>query len=223
MRLYYFDGSTTCRPIVMFAHEAGVPLDLVPVDLLAGEQAQPAFLAKNPNGKVPMLEEEDGVRLTESSAILKYLAEISGSPAYPADPRPRAQVNAQMDWFNTGFLRSFGYGVVYPAMLPHRAHPEPGVQEAVTAAARQEARSLLSILNDHMLSDGGAFLGGTQPNLADFLGVAFVTLGEMTGEAFSAHRRVVRWIAAMRSRPSWAVANRGFEARRDAALARQAA
>ncbi|MBR0681206.1 glutathione S-transferase family protein [Roseomonas eburnea] len=222
MKLHYFDGSTTCRPIVMFAHEAGIPLELVPVDLFAGEQTQPAFLAKNPNGKVPVLE-DDGFLLTESSAILKYLAEVSGSPAYPADPRGRARVNAQMDWFNTGFYRTFGYGIVYPVVMPHTAHAGPGVQEAVTGAARHEAQSLLRILNDHMLSDGGAFLGGAQPNLADFLGVAFTTIGEMIGEDFSAHRRVVRWIAAMKARPSWAAANRGFEAWRDATLARRAA
>ena len=222
MRLHYFDGSTTCRPVVMFAQEAGIPLDLVPVDLFAGEQARPAYLAKNPNGKVPLLEDGSFV-LTESSAILKYLAEMSGSGAYPADPQARARVNAQMDWFNTGFYRAYGYGVVYPVVMPHLAHPAPAVQEAVTAAARHEAQSLLRILNDHMLSDAGPLLGGTRPNLADFLGVAFATIGEMIGEDFSAHRRVVRWIAAMKARPSWAAANGGFERWRDATLARTAA
>lgn len=222
MKLHFFDGSTTCRPIVMFAREAGIPLELAPVNLLAGEQLQPAFLAMNPNGKVPLLD-DGGFLLTESSAILKYLAEVARSPAYPADPRGRARLNAQMDWFNTGFYRSLGYGVVYPVVLPHMAHAAPGVQEAVTASARREAQSLLRILNDHMLGDAGAFLGGRQPNLADFLGVCFATVGEMTGEDFSAYPRVLCWIAAMKARPCWAAANGGFEAWRDASLARRAA
>jgi glutathione S-transferase len=221
MRLHFFDGSTTCRPVVMFAHEAGIALDLVPVDLFGGEQMQPAYLAKNPNGKVPLLE-DDGFLLTEASAILKYLAEVSGSPAYPSDPRGRARVNAQMDWFNTGFYRAFGHGVVYPVVMPHLAHA-PQVQEAVSAASRREARSLLRILNDHMLGDGGAHLGGAHPNLADFLGVAYATIGEFIGEDFGDFRRIMRWIAAMKARPSWAVANRGFEAWRDATLARRVA
>lgn len=89
MKLHAFDGSTTCRPVVMFAQEAGIGLELVPVDLFAGEQARPAYLALNPNGKVPLLQDGD-VLLTESSAILKYLAELSASPAYPAGIRARA-------------------------------------------------------------------------------------------------------------------------------------
>ncbi len=221
MRLHYFDGSTACRPVVMLAHEAGIPLDLVPVNLFGGEQMQPAYLAMNPNGKVPLLD-DDGFLLTECSAILKYLAEVSGSPAYPADAKGRARVNAQMDWFNTGFHRCFGYGVVYPAVMPHTAHAA-AVQEAVSSACRKEAQSLLRILNDHMLTDAGAFLGGTQPNLADFLGIAYTTIGEMIGEDFGDFRRIMRWIAAMKARPSWAAANDGFEAWRDAALAKGAA
>ena len=221
MKLYYFDGSTTCRPIVMLAHEAGIPLELVPVNLFGGEQMQPAYLAKNPNGKVPLLD-HDGFLLNEGSAVLKYLAEVSGSSAYPSDPQGRARVNAQMDWFNTSFYRCFGYGVVYPAVMPHLAHA-PEVQEAVTSACRKEAQSLLRILNDHMLSDAGPYLGGARPNLADFLGVAYTTIGEMIGEDFGDLRRVVRWIAAMKARPSWAAANGGFEAWRDAALAQRAA
>ena len=108
MKLYYFDGSTACRPVVMLAHEAGIPLDLVPVNLFGGEHMQPPYLAMNPNGKVPLLD-DDGFLLTECSAILKYLAEVSGSPAYPTDVKGRARVNAQMDWFNTGFYRRPAY------------------------------------------------------------------------------------------------------------------
>ena len=90
MKLYYFDGSTACRPVVMLAHEAGIPLDLVPVNLFGGEHMQPPYLAMNPNGKVPLLD-DDGFLLTECSAILKYLAEVSGSPAYPTDAKGRAR------------------------------------------------------------------------------------------------------------------------------------
>lgn len=113
--------------------------------------------------------------------------------------------------------------MVYPAVMPHLALDDPDAQKAATAAAWREARSLLRILDGHMLSDDGAYLGGAQPNVADFLGVAMTTIGEMIGEDFAAHHRIRRWIAAMRARPSWAPANAGFEAWRDAVLARRAA
>ncbi|WP_431284665.1 glutathione S-transferase family protein [Humitalea sp. 24SJ18S-53] len=222
MKLYYFDGSTTCRPIVTLAAEAGVPLDLQPVNLLTGEHMAPDYTARNPNQLVPLLEDGD-FRLTEGSAILKYIAEIAGSPAYPADPRARAKVNAQMDWFNTGFYREWGYGVVYPKVMDYTAFPDANVQQAVTDRCITNAARLLGILNDHMLTDAAPYLGGMEPNLADFLGVSYVTIGEMVGFDFSRYPRVQRWIAAMKARPSWPQAHAGFEAWRDSILAQRAA
>lgn len=222
MKLHFFDGSTTCRPIVMLAAEAGIPLDMQAVNLFAGEHLSPAYTAKNPNQLVPLLEDGE-FRLTECSAILKYLAEVSGSPAYPADPRGRARVNEQMDWFNTAFNREWSYGVVYPKVMAHTAFPDAEVQQAVSARCAERAERLMKILNDHMLQDPGPYLGGAEPSLADFLGVAFVTIGEMTAYDFGRHPRIQRWIAAMRARPSWAGANAGFEGWRDALLAQGAA
>ena len=92
MKLYYHPGSTTCRPLMLFAAETNIPLDYQVVDLFTGEQYQPPYEAINPNHLVPVLE-DDGFRLTESSAILKYLAEKTGSPAYPRDLKQRARVN----------------------------------------------------------------------------------------------------------------------------------
>src|SRR5690606_38693244 len=72
MKLYFFPGSTTCRPVQMFAAEAGVPLELEAVDLMSGAHLTDAYKAINPNQVVPVLEEPDGFRVVESSAILKY-------------------------------------------------------------------------------------------------------------------------------------------------------
>jgi glutathione S-transferase len=222
MQLHYFDGSTTCRPIVAFAAEAGIALELVPVNLMAGEQYGAPFTALNPNQLVPLLVDGD-FRLTEGSAILKYLADLAGHPAYPQDLRARARVNERMDWFNTGLSREFCYGSVYPCILPYLAWPDPAMQTAATGRAGEKAQRLLGILNDHMLADPGPYLGGAEPDLSDHLGVAYVTLGEMVGHDFAAFPRIRRWIAAMRARPSWAPAHAGFEAWRDAARAAEKA
>ena len=80
------------------------------VDLLTGEHLKEPYAAINPSRLVPVLEDGD-FRLTESSAILKYLADKVGSPAYPKDLQKRARVNEMMDWLNTGFYRDFGYGL----------------------------------------------------------------------------------------------------------------
>lgn len=223
MKLYYFAGSTTCRPILMLASEAGISLDLQPVDLMSGEHLADRFAAINPNRLVPVLEEDDGFRLTESSAILKYLAEKSGSAAYPSQLRQRARVNEQMDWFNTAFYRDFGYGLVYPQIMPYMGFADPVVQSAVLKRAEERAERHFAVLNDHLLTDPGPFLGGAEPWLSDYLGIAYSTIGEMVGFDFARWPRVQRWIKAMRARPCWPAANVAFEGWRDALLAQRSA
>ena len=104
MKLYYHPVSTTSRPIVLFAAESGIDLDYEVVDLFTGEHYQPPFEAINPNHLVPVLEDGD-FRLTESSAILKYLADKTDSPRYPKDLKQRARINERMDWVNTQLCR----------------------------------------------------------------------------------------------------------------------
>src|SRR5262245_56308436 len=109
MKLYFHPASTTSRPVALFAADHGIELQYQVVDLFAGEHAQPAFGAINPNQAVPVLEDGD-FRLTESSAILKYLAEKTSSQAYPQELQQRSRVNERMDWFNTSLSRELCYG-----------------------------------------------------------------------------------------------------------------
>ena len=87
MKIYYHPASTTCRPLMLFAAETGLDIEFQLVDLFKGEQLQTPYATMNPSCQVPMLEDGD-FRLTESSAILKYLAEKSGTHFY-TDKRPR--------------------------------------------------------------------------------------------------------------------------------------
>ena len=84
MKLYYHPVSTVSRPIVAFALDSGIALDYQLVDLMTGKHLQPAYEAINPSKLVPVLEDGD-FRLTESSAILKYLADKVPSPAFAKD------------------------------------------------------------------------------------------------------------------------------------------
>jgi len=113
MKLYYHPVSTTSRPVVLFAQENNLPVEMQVIDLMKGEHVQPAYAAINPSKLVPVLEDGE-FRLTESSAILKYLAEKSNSPTYPKELQARARVNERMDWINTQLCRDLAYGLVYP-------------------------------------------------------------------------------------------------------------
>ena len=79
MKLYFHPVSTTCRPIMLLAADDNIKLDYQFVDLFKGEHMKPEYLAINPSHAVPVLEDGDFI-LSESSAILKYLAEKKAAP-----------------------------------------------------------------------------------------------------------------------------------------------
>ena len=89
---------------------------------------------------VPMLEDGD-FRLTESSAILKYLADKYDLPSYPKDLKKRAKINEVMDWLNTQFYRDFGYGLIYPQLFPHHKRSSDEAHAGAIAWGQQGART----------------------------------------------------------------------------------
>ncbi|HEY8039195.1 MAG TPA: glutathione S-transferase family protein [Polyangiaceae bacterium] len=108
MRLYHHPLSSNARRAVMAALHLGTKVDLVLVDLGKGEQRQPGYLKMNPNGRVPVLE-DDGFVLWESHAIMQYLAEKTpGQSLYPQEARGRADVNRWLFWNAHHFAPAVG-------------------------------------------------------------------------------------------------------------------
>jgi glutathione S-transferase len=211
MKFFYHPVSTTCRPIMQFAAESGITLDMQVVDLFKGEHLAEAFGAVNPSRQVPVLEDGD-FRLTECSAILKYLADQINSPAYPKDLKKRARVNESMDWFNTGLSRDLSYGLIYPQVLPHLKRADEKVQAATIAWGQEKSRNWLKILDQSLLGPRNAFVCGDAITLADYLGAAYLTVGEVIRLDYSPWPNVSRWLGTMKARPSWAKVNEGFYA-----------
>ena len=208
MKLYYHPISNTSRPLMMFAADNKLDIEFKAVDLFTGENAQAPYLALNPNGLVPMLEDGD-FRLTESSAILKYLADKIGSPAYPQDLRQRARVNERMDWLNTQFYRDFAYGLVYPQVFPNLKRPSEEQQAGVIAWGREKSVNWLKVL-DRNLIGRNEYLCGNELTIADYLGAAYLTAGEIVRCDFSAYPNITRWLNKMKSGPNWAKVNKPF-------------
>jgi glutathione S-transferase len=201
MKIYLDSVSTTSRPVLLFLAEHDMPAEIVPINLLGDEHLTPEFAALNPNKSVPTLQEGDFV-LTECSAILKYLAEKTSSRTYPKDLKARARVNEAMDWFNTGFYRDLGYGVVYPQILPHYAFANPVTQADVLRRGEERAAARLAILDGHWLRDAD-FLCGSGPTIADYRGSCYVAIAEWVGFDVTFYGNVLRWMSAMKARPSW--------------------
>jgi glutathione S-transferase len=209
MKLYCHPVSTTSRPILFFAADHDIELEYQLVDLFTGENAQAAFSEINPNQAVPVLE-DGSFRLTESSAILKYLADKIDSPAYPHDLQQRARVNERMDWFNTSLSRELCYGFVYPQVLPTYKRQDEHVQQQTLAWGRQNALRWLRVLNDHWIGPDNRYVCGDRITIADYLGISLITIGEAARLDYSRWPNVASWIARMKDRPTWARANEAF-------------
>ena len=209
LKLYSHPFSTAGRPVRMLIAEHGIECEEVMVDLMQGAHHQPPYSEMNPSRMVPMLEDGD-FRLTESSAILKYLADTIDSPAYPKDLRKRARVNEMMDWLNTGFYRDFGYGLVYPQIFPHHKRRSEEAQAAAVEWGRDKSKFWLGALDRHLLGSNKKFLCGNELTVADYLGAGILSIGEVTHCDLAQFPNVARWYASMKSRPNWAKANEAF-------------
>jgi glutathione S-transferase len=108
MKLYQFSLSPNCQKVVALAHEVGVPLETAAVDLFKGEARAPELLAKNPNGKLPILEDGAFV-LWESNAMLGYIAaKAERTDLAPTTPRERADVDRWLYWQSAHFGPAIG-------------------------------------------------------------------------------------------------------------------
>ena len=210
MKIYCHPASTTSRPLMLFAAETGIGADIQVVDLFTGEHMKPPYEAINPNRLVPVLEDGE-FRLTESSAILKYLADKIESPAYPKDLRQRSRVNERMDWINTQMCRDFAYGFIYPQIFPSHKRPNDVVQSATLAWGKERARGWMKVLDQNLIGPKHGYLCGERITIADYFGAPFVALGELVRSDYSAYPNVTRWLGNMKRLKSWSKVNQAID------------
>ena len=209
MKLYMHPVSTGARPVRLLLAEHGIACDEELVDITQGAHHQEPYASLNPSRLVPMLDDE-GFHLTESSAILKYIAEKFALPCYPNDLKKRARVNEVMDWLNTQFYRDFGYGMVYPQLFPHHKRRSDEAHAGAIDWGRQGARRWLQVLNDHWIGPHNAWLCGDEITIADYFGAGIVSIGDLIGCDFAAYPNVQRWLGNMRRLKSWDAVNATF-------------
>ena len=203
--LYMHPVSTASRPVRLLIAEHKLAVEEKVVDLMKGEHHADWYAAINPSKMVPMLEDGD-FRMTESSAILKYLASKYDLGVYPKDLKKRARVDEVMDWFNTQFYRDFGYNLAYPQMFPHHKRPTDEAQLQTIQWGKERAEAWLKILDTHYIGKNG-YVAGDTLTIADYLGACIVTMGEVIRCDFSHLPNVTRWLNNMKKLPSWAAIN----------------
>lgn len=211
MKLYFDPVSTTSRIVTFFLHDNDLPFDETIVSVLAGEQFLPDYTKINPNAQVPVLVEDDGFALTESSAIIRHLADKYRLPSYPAEPRARARVDEGVSWFQTNFHVYHCVLLSYTYVIPFLKSLDPQVLTAVRGVGQHGREKYLRILNDQMLA-ASAYVCGDEMTLADYVGAANVTLGYHYGLDLRLYPNISRWIGRMQCRKGWDKAFSVFEA-----------
>lgn len=209
MDLYVFRPATTSRAVLAFCDAANLDVTIHDIDLMKGEHKQPSFLALNPNGLVPVLD-DGGFVLSEASAILRYLAAKARSPLYPEALHARARVDERLAWLEANFLKDFGHQLVYPSFMPHHARSSDEGTRCAIEWGHAKSEQWLRVLDDAYLKDQ-RWLAGDELTIADFFGASIVSVGELIGFDLSGYRNVARWYGAITQHPSWLRINRPFE------------
>jgi GST-like protein len=119
MLKFYFNGSPNPTKVALFLEEAGLPYEPVPVDTRRGQQFDPAYLAINPNGKVPAIV-DGGIAVFDSNAILLYLAEKTGKFLPENSPAARAEMLSWLMFVATGVGPYSGQAVHFKHYAPEK-------------------------------------------------------------------------------------------------------
>lgn len=185
----------------MFAAERGIDLDQVEVDLMAGENRQDAYLAKNPAGQLPALELDDGSVISEITAICEYLDEASsGEQLIGATPEQKAHGRMWTRRVDLGICEPLANGFRFSEgldLFKHRMMVQPDAAEGLKAIAQNKLTWL-----DGQLA-GKDFIGGDKIGLADILLFCFLAFGANVGQPLNtSNENVSAWFERMQSRPS---------------------
>jgi glutathione S-transferase len=192
IRLYDFLPSGNGYKVRLLLHQLGIPYELVEMDITKGETRTPGFLAKNPNGRIPLIELDDGRCLAESGAILVYLAE--GTPFFPDERWQRAQV---LEWMffeqyshepyiavARAWLHVFGMDEERKRQLPHK---------------QKLGYDALAVMERHL--GERTFFVGERYSIADIALYAYTHVADEGGFDLERFPAVRAWLGRVRAQP----------------------
>ncbi|KPX52776.1 glutathione S-transferase family protein [Pseudomonas amygdali] len=193
-KVYGDYNSGNCYKVKLMLNLLGSEYEWVPVDILNGETQTPAFLEKNPNGKIPVLELEDGTCLWESNAFLNFLAD--GSRYLPSEPRLRTQV-LQWQFFeqyshepSVAVARFIQFYLGLPAerMTEYRAMQKSGYRA-------------LAVMEQQL--DRTPFLVGENFSIADIALYAYTHVAHQGGFDLAPYTGIRRWLDRVKAQPGY--------------------
>ena len=198
MQLYHFP-SPNPQKVTFALKELGLDCEIVPVDLAKGEHRQPAFLAHNRFGRVPVLV-DGGLTLPESHAILAYLGEKTGR-LWPASPAGRAEALRWLFFLSQHIMPPAGeVALRFRATLFGRPLDEAG--EATIKRGEEALPAALGIVEDHLAQN--KWMMGAEFGLVDCAYCPVLNVIEKSGFGLTEFPRVAAYLDTCRARPAWA-------------------
>jgi len=190
----YSSATPNGYKVTVMLEELGADYTLHPINLSAGEQKTPEFLAMNPNGRIPVIVDRSNNDFTvfESGAIMIYLAEKFGQ-LYPEEPETRSRT---LQWL------MFQMGGVGPMMgqanVFHRYFPEK-IQPAIDRY-QNECRRLFEVLDSRLATS--AYLAGDVYTIADIANWCWVRTYNWSGVSVDGLSHLQRWLDELYQRPA---------------------
>ncbi len=198
MKLYYFPPSSNVRKVRAIALQLNLSLELVLVNLPEGEQHQPEFLAMNPTGRIPVLQDGDFV-LWESNAIMQYLASQVPTSLWPEDAKLRADISRWQCWqlahWSQGCQPINFERVVKPAL--QLGEPDAQVIDQALLTFHREAE----LLNHHLSQHD--YLVNEQLTLADFSVASELTYAVVAELPLERYPAIQAWLVRLNALPAW--------------------
>lgn len=193
MKLYEFATSGNCYKVRLALGNVGKSAERVAISRNGGTKT-PDFLKLSPTGVVPVLEIAPGKVLTESAAILAYLAK--GTPLLPEDPYEHAQVIRWMSFEQERVLRSIATARFIRKMLN-----TPKEREAEFKAKQEEGYKALKIMDEHLAKH--KFFAGDRYTIADVALYAYTHLAgdEGAGMDMTPYPHVRAWLDRVKAQP----------------------
>ena len=191
LRLYDYLESGNGYKVRLLLTQLGVGFERIELDILKGETRTPEFLRRNPNGRIPCLELEDGTHLWESNAIAFYLAE--GSDFLPSGRLERAQV---LQWM---FFEQYSHE---PYIATVRFWHHAGMIDAKRdqlAERMERGYAALAVMEGHLR--GRSFFVAERYSIADIALYAYTHVAHEGGYDLSGFPSLVAWLARVRAQP----------------------
>ncbi len=184
----------------LLAAELDIPLHKVPRDPRIGETRSSDYLAKNPNGRIPTLE-EDGFVLWESPAILKYLAAKRPERALAgAEPKAQALVDQWICWWVGGPEAAID-AIAWELLIKPKVFNQPGNDPGIIADAHARLERFLPVLDRQL--EGRDYIVGPL-SVVDFLiGPRLDTAPAILKFDISRYENINAWLERLRAKPYW--------------------